>query len=107
MKYIIYDQSLQVNWKNNASHLREWKTAPVCHLCSWRSPREVGIVHEGQTWAAQGAIMALMFQPSMNHGITIGKPWENGGFSWDCVGFTIWFHQTWLAGKFPNEWRFL
>ena len=25
-----------------------------------------------------------------SHGKTIGKPWENGGFSWDFIGFTLW-----------------
>ncbi len=29
----------------DASHLR----MPICHLCSRRAPRKVGIVHEGQT----------------------------------------------------------
>ena len=27
--------------------------------------------------------------------------------SWDLMGFTLWCHQTWLAGKSPTEWRFL
>ena len=21
---------------------------------------------------------------------TMGKPWENGGFSWDLMGFSLW-----------------
>ena len=45
-----------------------------------------------------------MGNPWENHGKSVGKPWENhgkaielwekGGFSWDSMGFTLWFHQT-------------
>ena len=29
-------------------------------------------------------------KPWENHGKTMGKPWDNGGFVWDLMGCTIW-----------------